>query len=297
MLFCLPALTPLYADEVAVLEGRDITVGYDGSLRNAARDMIERYPHIKDELEKILGWKIDFKPSILLIREHEKFQEMTGNPYVIAFAVPSRQFIVIDYSKMNINPFTLEVTLKHEVCHLLLGKNIPDERLPRWLNEGFCQWATGGVAELMVDGAQPSLSKASLAHRLIPLTLLDRRFPADKNQLILAYEQSKSVVDYMMTEHGQSSVVTLLNRLREGDAIDEAMRKGFSLSPDQLEKLWIDHVQGQVTWIGYLAANVYTILLFVAALLTVCGFLRVMVRRRLRASRREEDDDEEAGVS
>jgi hypothetical protein len=282
---------PMYADGLGVIEGSDLVVRYDEPLKNAAREVIELYPRIKHELEGILGWEIDFKPSILLIRENARFQEITANPYIIAFAIPGKHLIVIDYSKMNISPFTLEVTLKHEMCHVLLGSNIPDERLPRWLNEGFCQWVTGGIAELMIDDRQPSLSKASLSHRLIPLTLLSRRFPGDKNQLILAYEESKSVVDYMVTKYSRSGVVSILDHLREGDTIDEATREGLLLTLDELEKGWTQYLQGKVTWIGYLAANIYTILLFVAAILACAGFVRVLIKRRRRALMPDEEDD------
>jgi hypothetical protein len=285
------AFTPIHAENLAVTEDNDVIIRYDQPLKNAAKEVIELYPRIKQELKGILGWEIDFKPSIVLIRENAKFQEIIANPYIIAFAIPHKDLIVIDYSKMNVSPFTLGVTLKHEMCHVLLGRNIPSERLPRWLNEGFCQWVTGGVGELMIDDKQPNLNKASLSHRLIPLSLLSRNFPVDRDQLILAYEESKNVVEYMVTEHGQRGVVSIMNSLKEGDAIDEATRKGLSISLDEFEKRWIQYLQQRVTWIGYVAANIYTILLFAAALLTICGFLRIIIKRRLRASRVDDDDE------
>jgi hypothetical protein len=289
--FFLLTFTPIHAENLAVTEGNDIIVQYNETLKNAAKEVIKLYPRIKQELEGIFGWEIDFKPSIVLIRENARFQEIIANPYIIAFAIPHKNLVVIDYSKMNVSPFTLGVTLKHEMCHVLLGRNIPSERLPRWLNEGFCQWVTGGVGELMIDDKQPNLNKASLSHRLIPLSLLSRNFPIDRDQLILAYEESKSVVEYMVTEYGQRGVVTIMNSLKEGDDIDEATRKGLSISLDELEERWTQYLQQRVTWIGYVAANIYTILFFVAALLTICGFLRIIIKRRLRASRVDDDDE------
>ncbi len=294
-LFFLP-FEPLHANNKGIIEGIDIVVYYDEPLKNAALEVVGLYPSIRQELEKILGWEIDFRPSVVLIKENERFQDIISNPYIIAFAVPAKHLIAVDYSKMNISPFSLEVILKHEMCHLLMGKNIPDERLPRWLNEGFCQWVAGGVAELMVDNRQPTLSKASLSHRLIPLASLNRNFPGERDQLILAYEESKSVVDYLVNEYGRNSVVHVLGYLREGDSMDAATNKALSLTLNEIEGRWIQHLQGQVTWIGYLSANMYTILLFAAAVLTVCGFLRIIIRRRNRASELDEDEDE-VGVS
>lgn len=174
--------TPAYSD-MAIIQNEDVIIRFDESIKNAAREVVELYPRIKNELEDIFGWKIDFKPSIVLVKENARFQEITDNPYVVAFADPYKNVIVIDHSKMNVNPFTLGVTVKHEICHLFMGRNISGDHLPRWLNEGFCQWVTGGIAELMIDDRQPNLNKASLSRRLIPLRSLHRNFPSERDQM------------------------------------------------------------------------------------------------------------------
>ena len=292
-LVVLLSFTHVYSDTGAVISDNTVIIQFDGPLKNAAREVIELYPRVKKEIEGILGWEIDFKPSILLIKENSKFQEVVENPHIIAFADPHRNLIAIDYSRMNVSPFTLEVTVKHELCHLLLGKHIPDDRLPRWLNEGFCQWVTGGIGEFMVDDRQPNLRKASLSGQLIPLWLLSGRFPSQRDQMALAYEESRSVVEYMIAEHGQSGVVNIMNNMKHGDTVDEAIKKVLFVSIGELERQWILYLRERVTWAGYLAANIYLIILFAAALLTICGFLRIVMRRRLRAAQVEEDNEDE----
>lgn len=292
----LSTFAPAYSDNLASIQDNDVIIRFDEPLKNAAKEVIGLYPRIKEELEGILGWKIAFKPSILLVRENTAFQEIIANPHIIAFADSYKNLIVVDYLKMNVSQFTLEVTLKHEMCHLLLGSNIPDGRLPRWLNEGFCQWVTGGISELMVGDSQPNLNKASLSHRLIPLASLNRNFPIDRDQLILAYEESKSIIKYMVTEHGQGDVVNIIHYLKDGDTIDEAIRKALSISLDELEKRWILHLQKRITWAGYVATNIYTILLFAAALLTIWGFLRVVIRRQRKTRLADMDDEDDEDV-
>lgn len=291
VILCLFPFWSVHGERPGVIENSDVAVHYDEPLRNAAMEVVRLYPRVKKDLEEIIGWKIEFKPAIVLIKEDAHFRALIPNPHIIAVAVPAQHLIAIDYSKMNITPFTLEITLKHEMCHIFLGSNISDDRLPRWLNEGFCQWVTGGVAELMIDNKHPTLSKASLSRRLIPLSSLSANFPGDKDQLILAYEESKSIVDYMVTEYGRARVVSILGHLRDGDTMNTATSKVLSVTPEELERLWVLNLQGQVTWIGYLAANAYTLLLFAAALLTICGFVRVIIRRHHRASRADEDEE------
>jgi hypothetical protein len=98
------------------------------------------------------------------------------------------------------------------------------------------------------------------------------------------------VVEYVVAENGQRGVVNVMGYLKAGEPIDEATKRliGFT---DELERRWILFLQERVTWIGYLATNIYTILLFAAALLTICGFLRIIIKRRLRAARVEDDDE------
>ena len=92
---------------------------------------------------------------------------MAGDPLVVAFAVPQRNLIVIDYSKMITHPLSLETTLKHELCHILLHEHIKTEILPRWLDEGLCQWASGGIGEIIMDQKRSRLNRAAFSREFI----------------------------------------------------------------------------------------------------------------------------------
>jgi hypothetical protein len=148
----------------------------------------------------------------------------------------------------------------------------------------------------MIDDRQPNLNKASLSRRLIPLRSLHRNFPSERDHMALAYEESTNVVEYMVAEYGQRGVVRIMNSLKDGNAIVEAIQNIIYVSRDELERRWILYLQERVTWAGYLAANIYTILLFAAALMTICGFLRVIIRKRHRNSQTDENE-EEIGVN
>ncbi len=63
-----------------------------------------------------------------------------------------------------------------------------------------------------------------------------------------------------MWEYGQGNVMNIINHLKDGDSIDEAIRRALSMSLDELERRWILYLQKRITWVGYLATNIYTIL-------------------------------------
>ena len=119
-------------------------------------------------------------PSIILVKNRKDFVRLAGDSLTVAFAVPSKNLIVIDYSKMITGSFRLQTTLKHELCHLLLHQHIKAENLPRWFDEGLCMWASEGIAEIIMDPKQSYLNRAAVTKRFIPFNNLKFRFPADK---------------------------------------------------------------------------------------------------------------------
>ena len=126
----------LYAGDFHIIEEKDVTVVFDPSLTPAAQDVVDMLPYLKANLEREIGWDLDLKPSVLLMKDRKLFQRMAESPLTVAFAVPERNLIVIDYTRMLVRPFSLEITLKHELCHLLLHHHIRGHDFPRWLDEG-----------------------------------------------------------------------------------------------------------------------------------------------------------------
>ncbi len=288
LLVVVPAAS-LPAVETETIRGTGLTVQFEGPLKNAARDVLEIYPAVRDGLETTLGWKVTFDPTVVLLGNSGTFQRMAGNNLFAAFAVPGRYLIVMDYSKMTSTPFTLEITLRHELCHLLLHHYIPAAKLPKWLDEGVSQWVSGGIGELLADRRSSPLKEASLSGKFIPLAALQRAFPVQKRPLILAYEESRSVVEYMEREFGRNGVLKVLDLLKKGHDADGAVSEALGVSLPDLERTWQASLKSRISWISYLSNNLYGLLFFVAAVITVIGFIRVVLRKR--AYRDDDDED------
>jgi hypothetical protein len=276
-----------------ILANENVAVSFDAPLQNAAAEVLKIYPGVRAELSEELGWGTNFRPQILLIKENASFRRIASSDLVVAEAIPREDLIVIDYSRMNVQPFTLGTTLKHELCHLVLHRHIAQKNLPRWFDEGVCQWVTGGLAEIMTVGNRSMLREAALSHRLISFERLTERFPADGRDLLLAYEESRSVVDYIRKEFGVSGVRMILEYMSEGDDLDNAFRKSLSMSSDELEKRWRSSIVEKTFWLSYIGDNIYVILFAFAALITVYGFFRILKKRREYRDEEEEDDEGE----
>lgn len=281
----------LFAADVQVLREKEYTILFEPFLDAAVREVADVYPVIKSDLERVFGWKLDLRPSVLLIRHRERFHGLAKNPLTVAYAVPEKDLIVIDYSKMNIHPFNLEITLKHELCHLLIHHHIKGHILPRWLDEGICQWASDGIGDIIMDQKRSLLNKAAFRGRFIRLSSLKEGFPDEKETLLLAYEESKSFIAYLIGRFGREGILQVLAFMKKGENVDTALLSTFSIPLGKLEKQWHHSLRQQVTWFTYFSYHLYEILFALMALTAIYAFIRIVLRKRSYMEEAEGDDN------
>ena len=271
-----------------VLQNDDIAVVYEPPLKAAADEVIRLYPILRQDLADIFGWRLNARPQVVLVKTNQAFQKIARHNLIVAFAVPDKNLIVIDYSRMSIRPFNLSITLKHEMCHLLLHEHINSGNLAKWVDEGVCQWASDGIGEILIDKSWSGLDAAIMAGQTLRLSRLEKRFPGDRASLTLAYEQSKSVVAFIDRQFGKQAMLNILSDLKNGETLETASMQSLSITINELENKWLTDIESTPRWLVYLANNLYGILFFLAAMLTVCGFFL-----RLKRKRRWEDAQEE----
>ena len=270
----------LLAGEVYVFRGNGLTVLFESPLEPVAREVAQIYPQIKEQLENTLGWGLDLQPSVLLLKDRKHLWWANQNPLIAAFAVPEKGLIVIDNSKMGAYKNGLENTFKHELCHLLLHYHINRSLLSRWLDEGVCQWISDGPGEIMVDQKRSRLNRAAVTGRYIRLRDLRTNFPSDKESLLLAYEQSKDIVKYMVKRFGKEGLKDVLMHMKKGKTVDIAIFQALSIRLDDFEREWHDSLGSSMTWYIYLSYYLYEILFALAALTTIYAFIRLVIRKR-----------------
>ncbi len=273
-----------------MLDTRELVIVYDEGLDQAARQVLTAYPSIRQELEALFQLPVDFRPTLVLLSDNRRFRRLAGHDLVVAYALPNKNVVVIDHSKMNTSPFTLQTTFKHELCHLLLHHYIRDDNLPRWLDEGICQWASDGLADIIMDTKRALLPAAILSDTYFDLEKLQHQFPQDKNALMLAYEQSKSVVEYLSSEYGSQGILDFLGLLQQGYDLKSAFELRFAMPFDEFQYQWRSHLQKNINWFTYLSIHLYEVLFVSAALLTILGFIRKMIRRRAYSAEEDEED-------
>ncbi|MDY6844496.1 MAG: peptidase MA family metallohydrolase [Thermodesulfobacteriota bacterium] len=236
LIVCMFFIETLYAEKTRFSNEQDVTIILDGIPRIAAQEVIEIYPRVKRELEKTFKWKLNIAPTILLTNNKKTFQEITAHKLIVAVALPQKNLIVIDYSRTVARPYTFSMILKHELCHILLHQHITHGNMPRWLDEGVSQWASSGISEILINTKHSVLDEAIIAGHYISMRNLTERFPEDEKPLLLAYAESKSFVEYIVSKYGSNALLEVLAYLKEGDEIHLALRKGLSIPLEELER-------------------------------------------------------------
>ncbi len=244
-----------------------------------AKRLRESYPEIRANIENSLGWKLLSPPKVFLIADREIFEKMNGSPFISAFAVPSQHSIVIHLSSAISEAYVLHETFEHELCHLLLHDHIKDALLPKWLDEGICQWVSGSLGEILA-GMGTAAGGINLLRHPIPLQQLSVSFPRDRGSLIQAYQESRLFVEYLVAQYGKGSLLNLLKHMKEGSPIDQAFSQAFPKSLPSLQEEWLEGLGSRGMWLLWVSEYLYEILFVFGALLTVLAFIRVMIRKR-----------------
>ena len=270
----------LFADPIQVLTTPEVIVHYAKESSMGAKAVEELFPVLHRDLQERLGGALRERPTIVLMNDSEAFRAYVGSDVIVAVALPQRQRIIIDYPRALRHPFSLASILKHELCHLMINTGRGGVAIPKWLDEGIAQWVSDGMAEIVMADAPSAFDEAVLARRTIPLRSLNHAFPSDRKHLMLAYEESRSVVEHIVEEYGEKCIQGLLGDLREGQSIDEALRRNVGLSLGSLEQAWLDSTRKQIGWHSYLINNMYDILFVVGALIMVAGFIRFWRKRK-----------------
>ena len=128
-------------------------------------------------------------------------------------------------------------TVAHEFTHLLVAQAAGrgHRQLPAWLNEGLAEY--GNIeSSFSYDVA---LRRAIESGRLNPLWY-QRTFVGKPGDIIAAYGQASSVVQHMISRHGNGKMAELMRAMHATQDIDKALGQVYSLDQHSLDAEWRD---------------------------------------------------------
>lgn len=165
-------------------------------------------------------------------------------------------------------------TLRHELVHILLARNVDEARMPNWLNEGVAMHLS---REYQI--ASPvAVAQMFLEGRIIPYRNLDRAFmtPGEERAFDDAYAQALSMTRHLHRRLGEEGFWALVLSLRD-TSFPDALRRHAGMTVSEF-------------WDGYHRSLWYVALIGVLAsgsFFTPAAFLVIVVWFRKRRRDRE----------
>jgi hypothetical protein len=248
-----PSPVPAVLDGVAyrAVPGRRATVHSapaDSLVAVRVRDLLDAQPSLPglpDTLPKGV--------HAVLAHTPEAFDEMTGGvvpEWRAGVAIPMLGLLVMPMGEgVRVVDGEGLRTLRHEWAHLGLQQHLGDLRAPRWFNEGYAQWASGGFE----TSEAWRLRVLIAAGRAQAMDSLELRWPAGREEARTAYLLAATAVTYLLEGSGDAGLAVFLDRWKVERSFEPAFRETFGLTTSQFEEDWRLHVRKRYGWLFVLS--------------------------------------------
>lgn len=123
-------------------------------------------------------------------------------------------------------PANWESVLWHEFCHAVTLEKTHN-RMPRWLSEGLSVYEERQRDPASGEAIGPLYREMLLDESLTPVSQLSGAFlnPPTAMHLQFAYYQSSLVIEFLAQQYGFDAILTILDDLAGGMAINDALAK------------------------------------------------------------------------
>jgi len=189
------------------------------------------------EARRTTGSDFAFWPKhklVVLVYSAEQFRALRQDtPDWVAGQYDGKIRVPLPNSDLDRNAVTR--ILFHEYTHALVHE-VANNRCPTWFNEGLAEYEAW-------KNEQPPLSalrQAVANGQLIPWNDLSSRFSteASAQEVVLAYEQSYSIVRYLVERYGFWRIRRILSAVGAGAPLDDILPKEFHIKLIRLEADW-----------------------------------------------------------
>ena len=211
---------------------------YSEYVEERARIILEAARQTMDNMVKVLG-----------IAPTEPLRIVTYNNYRhMSAALPFRSAAVnqdlvaqgmafTDERVLLIHGFdpTVTGTTSHEFVHLLVAEAAGGTAaaVPSWLNEGLAEY--GNIDQ--TDDYDAALRYGIYTRRIRPLWYL-RSFTGEPEDILIAYGQGKSVVNFMVRKWGEHRISELFDVVRQTQDIEAALMRVYGVDQHGMDTAW-----------------------------------------------------------
>lgn len=227
-----------------------VRFAFPASQEGRIKVLLEAANEAKADLTEELGRPVLDFVEIRIARTVEEMAALAplGMPppdYAEGVAYARSRLIIISLVAPNAaQPPVLPEVLKHELAHVALHDAVGGNPVPRWFNEGYAVHASGESSIVRTR----TLWMATLGKRVLPMSDLDRSFPASSDLAAIAYAQSADFVRFLLRKQDRARFVMFVDRLAQGDKFEASIADAYSADLRRLEFQWREEINKRFSW-------------------------------------------------
>ncbi len=264
------AHVPPTPDGFNTYDGGWLQVAFPPAKRHRVQPLINEADAFRERLREVFGFPVLGRVTVRVARTPGEMAGLApaGSPfpkYAEGVAYPRLGLVLLTIDPKHPNTaHDLAEVFRHELAHIALYEALEGHHVPLWLNEGFAIHLSGESSLTRMH----TLSTATLAETLLPLSQLDAHFPDDLVQTPIAYAQSADAVRHLLRTRYSQRFIAMLSRVRGGQPFASAMSDAYGfevygIGANSLEDEWRRDVakrysfwpvlfSGSMVWIGAL---------------------------------------------
>lgn len=264
--FGTPARTPAATGGMVAESEESPSTGAAGEMRvrwGPGLESFGRYTEREGEsmlrrIEERLGVEAEGPIDVLWVRGGEAFRQAlaehradtTGRgfePWVAGVALYPEGQIILRASSIRLGNYNaVDDLLGHEIAHVVLGRirHPASVSQPVWLHEGLAQWS----AEALVFESPYQLGLAKRTGSLYSFAALESSFPDDAGGAAIAYQQSESMVRFLIDRFGLATLQEILRAMSRGENFYVAFYRLTGVGFYDLEEEWVAYISRFDLW-------------------------------------------------
>jgi hypothetical protein len=213
------------------------TVYYRDGDGDTGQALLDQASKTEKRLTKDFGLTADRPIKIYAYtRQQDLISALGGRPADAALTIGSDRIFVLAPSGTSAMNQALKA-LSREVGAAIFAQKTrnPYSQAPQWLAQGFALYVGG---EELTPDYYKALQQVAQQNQLLPLKTLNGNFPNGDRDRALATVESLSAVKYMVDTYGADKMRSLFAAFRDGNTVDDAVKKGLGVTFDQFETRW-----------------------------------------------------------
>ncbi len=227
-----------------VVRNDSVRIYYSDGYENMANKLLIKSTETLSEFSQVLGITYEGEVFVFLVSNEETWNELTRGTVPEWSGGVAKSQKGITYIRIYRNASQILPIIRHELMHLILGKNFWPNIIPRWFEEGLATLCSNqDISEFSL-----SLSMANVSKSLIPLAEIDDVLNFKKAKANLAYAQSYVGVKLIIDSIGWEAIRKILANGRQSKQWDEAFYSVLEMDEEAYELYLLEYIETHYRW-------------------------------------------------